>query len=69
MLEKWFKPAAETAEKESPEETPREDSVIQIHAPGVISDPSTGTPLGSAASVEDAKRIIRQASEDQREAA
>lgn len=43
--------------------------VVELKAPGVIVHPGTGEVLGSASTPEQAADMIRQASEDRREAA
>ena len=64
MFEKWTKPAA----KAEGAAEPAPDNVIEMKIPGVMVDPETNLPLG-AKDIDEAKRMIRQAAEDQREAA
>ena len=63
MFEKWKKPVVKAEEEPEPAPT----NVIEMKIPGVMVDPETNLPMG-AKDIDEAKRMIRQASEEQRAA-
>lgn len=62
MFENWKKPAAEGAAKPA-----LPDNVIEMKIPGVMVNPETNLPLG-AKDIDEAKRMIREAAEQERAA-
>ena len=63
MFEKWIKPAA----KAEGATEPAPNNVIEMKIPGVMVDPETNLPLG-AKDIDEAKRMIREAAEQERAA-